>query len=427
VSNYAAFGTVSPTTVTLAPGASSAVSVTATTPSSAGDASGAVLLNAGHGTTTIPVLLRSLIDVARGGAFSGVLTGGNGRPPGDAQIAYYQFAVGPGRKYLSANLTLANDPGDDVVGYLVAPDGETAGFATNTYITKETSETLDTVNGRGLSLYAIRPAAGRWTLIIDLTSTVGNELADRFAGAVRFAAIPVSASGLPDSAARKLTPGRSVTVPVTIKNTGSAAEDFFVDPRLTSSRTYTLAGIGSPLKLPLMIASSQTWYVPTQTTTLHVTAKASVPVMFDYQPASDDPDLESTSSGDDAAATLEAPFITPGAWNAYPSEIAAGGYPAKGGKAGTVTMTITAVTQAFDPTIKSGPGDFWLGALTSPPPWHPFVIAAGQTRAIDVTIKPSGKAGTVVRGYLYIDDYMNAGQVESGSEITAIPYAYTIG
>jgi hypothetical protein len=199
------------------------------------------------------------------------------------------------------------------------------------------------------------------------------------------------------------------------------------DPRLASARTYTLAQIGSPLSLPLPVASSQTWYVPTQTTTLHVTAKASVPVMFDYQPASNDPDLASTSSGDDAAATLQAGFVTPGAWNAYPSQIAAGGYPAKGGTAGTVTMAVSAVTQAFDRTVTSAPGDFWLGALVTPAPWHPFVIVPGQTRTIEVTIRPSGRPGTVVRGYLYLDDYMDAGMVEAGSEITAIPYAYTIG
>jgi hypothetical protein len=56
-----------------------------------------------------------------------------------------------------------------------------------------------------------------------------------------------------------------------------------------------------------------------------------------------------------------------------------------------------------------------------------FAINPGQTRTIDMTIKPSGKAGTVVRGDLYVDDSTVIGQVESGSEIAVIPYAYTIG
>jgi hypothetical protein len=199
-----------------------------------------------------------------------------------------------------------------------------------------------------------------------------------------------------------------------------------VDPRLSSTRTYTLAGI-SPLRLPLPEAASDQWTVPTQTTTLRVTAKASLPVMFDYEPAAGDPDLVSTSSGDDAVGTLSASFITTGIWYAYPSEIAADGYPAKGGKAGTVSMTVTAVTQAFDTTITSGPGDAWLGALNPSVSSNPFVITPGQTRTIDVTIKPSGKAGTVVRGDLYVDDSTDAGAVQSGSEIAEIPYTYKIG
>jgi hypothetical protein len=381
-----------------------------------------VVLSSGHGATTIPVTLRGLVNVARGGAFSGVLTGGNGRPPGEGQVAYYQFSVPAGRGAIAADMTLANDPAVQVIGYLVAPDGETAGFGSNTYATAQAS-----VNGRGLSLYAIRPAAGTWTLIIEFTAPVaGNELTDPYTGTVRFAAIPVSAQGLPDSSAKKLTPGKAVTVPVEIKNTGASAEDFFVDPRLTASRTYTLFDI-SPLRLPLPDGSDNNWLVPTQTTTLRVTAKASLPVMFDYQPTMSDPDLVSTSSGDDAEGTLSASFITPGAWSGNPSEIVTGGYPAAGGKAGTVSMAVTAVTQAFDTTITSAPGDYWLGALYPSVTSQPFVINPGQTRTIDVTIKPKGKAGTVVRGYLYVDDSTNPGAIQSGCEIAAIPYTYKIG
>jgi hypothetical protein len=161
-----------------------------------------------------------------------------------------------------------------------------------------------------------------------------------------------------------------------------------------------------------------------------VTAKASLPVTFTYMPATGDPELVATSSGDRAASTFSASPITPGMWSGYPSEIpAADGYPAKGGKAGTVTMTITAVTQKFDTTITSGPGDFWLTYVRQSARWEPFVVNPGRTRTIDVTIRPSGKAGTVIRGDLYVDEYTSAGtQVTSGgSEVAELPYAYKIG
>jgi hypothetical protein len=89
-------------------------------------------------------------------------------------------------------------------------------------------------------------------------------------------------------------------------------------------------------------------------------------------------------------------------------------------------MTATVVAQTFNTSITSGTGDFWVSVLNNLAPGT-FVINPGQTRTIDVTIKPSGKAGTVVRGELYVDDWLEAGFVYSGSEITEIPYTYKIG
>ncbi len=79
-------------------------------------------------TTTLPVTLRSMIDVRHGGAFSGVLTGGNGRGSAHTgQQDYYEFQVKHSEADITANVDLTNDTGDNVGAYLIDPNGNVAG------------------------------------------------------------------------------------------------------------------------------------------------------------------------------------------------------------------------------------------------------------------------------------------------------------
>ena len=88
----------------------------------------------------MPVTLRGQVPVGlgRSGKFSGVLTGGNGRAPGEGQVAAYSFAVPSNLPVLLRNIdvdvVLANDPANQVSGYLVAPGGETMGYGSS-YLT----------------------------------------------------------------------------------------------------------------------------------------------------------------------------------------------------------------------------------------------------------------------------------------------------
>ena len=164
---FISFGTVSPSTTTLAPGASTTVTYTATAPAAAGDYAAALELSSSlGGPTSIPVVLRSLVNPSAGGAFSGVLTGGNGRPGNVGEDNYFSFAVPPGTGAVSAALALASDPlggtgGVSVGAYLVSPDGNVVGSGQNYDITQGDSGTT----GRRWRRPCSSPtrAPGRWS------------------------------------------------------------------------------------------------------------------------------------------------------------------------------------------------------------------------------------------------------------------------
>jgi Peptidase inhibitor I9 len=445
---FAPFGSVSPSNIVLAPGASKTVTVSATTPAQPGDSAGSIVLTStgggfdptlGFESTSIPVTLRSMLNIAGGGTFSGTLTGGNGRPPGEGQVDYYQFQVGSGVKNVTANVSLTNDATDPVGAYLVSPNGDVEGYGQNFLETGDfNTGSISLTPGTSLTAYSLNPAVGTWTLIVEFASPVaGDETSQPYTGNVKFNNVSASAAGLPDSASTTLPSGVPVTVPVSITNNGAAPEDFFVDPRLNSTTSMSLAtqfgttqtGIALPPK------GNPDWLVPTQTSSVSVSASATLPIQFDFSPATGDPDLSSAppGAGPLCTTTPSGSFtpggnVTAGIWDAVPSEC--GPYPPGGAPAGTANMAMTATAKAFDPAVTSSVGDFWQLATNPAASFSLFVINPGATATINVTITPSAAAGTVVSGNLYVDaftgDVPPYGQV-TGDELAALPYTYTVG
>ena len=89
-----------------------------------------------------------------------------------------------------------------------------------------------------------------------------------------------------------------------------------------------------------------------------------------------------------------------------------------------------ATTEAFDTTATSPVGDFWKFGITSlakSASYNLFAVNPGQTRTLTLTIKPTGQAGTLVQGTLYVDDFGDSLQFLSGSQLVAIPYEYKVG
>ncbi len=91
---------------------------------------------------------------------------------------------------------------------------------------------------------------------------------------------------------------------------------------------------------------------------------------------------------------------------------------------------MSATFRAFDPAVTSDTGDLEQASLNPATTFSPVVIQPGQSATVHVTITPSGSAGTVVTGTLYVDDFLTNvppyGQ-QGANEMAAIPYTYTIG
>jgi hypothetical protein len=425
---FVKFGSVSPSAFTLSAGASRTVAVTARTLSSPGDEAGSIVFrSATGGSGSIPVALRSVLQVSRGGAFHGTLTGGNGRPPGEGQVEYYLFRVGRGVHDITANVSLANDAANPVAAYLISPDDNALGFGQNSTNGHQT---------RSLTAYTLNPRPGTWTLIVAFTEpVVGNEVSQPFHGNVRFNNVKVSAPGLPHSLSTKLAAGVPVTVAVKVTNNGAAPAGFFVDPRLNASASITLAGLDATTGLTLpLIGNPPLWFVPSQASAVSVAQTASLPAMFDFGPNQGDPDLSSHNPGPGPlCATTAAGSYAPsggriqvGVWFATPSEC--GPYPGPA-PAGTASSAMTVRAKRFDTAVSSSTGDIMLAAINPAATVSPVVINPGHSAVIKVIIKPSGSSGTKVRGTLYVDDLLDNvppyGQF-TADELAGLGYSYTI-
>ena len=424
---FISFGSVFPSTVSVGPGQSQTVTVSATIPGDPGDSSGSIVLSDG---TSIAVTLRGLVGVASGntGTFSGTMTGGNGRSNGEGQLQYYQFSVPSGVTDITASVSLSNDPGDPVGLYLISPDGDALGYGQNS------------VNGNyGLSAtaYTLDPAAGTWTLIVDFAEpAVGNELSQAYSGTIAFDGVHVSASALPDSATITLPAGKALTVPVSVTNNGAAPEFIFTDARLDTSKTYTLVPV-SPSLFSVPVPDNGTppvFIVPTQTSSVSVSQTSSQPAMFDFGPVSGDPDILSAGTGagrlcGSTAGASYAPAggqVTPGEWSSDPS--LCGPYP-RAATVGTATDAITVQARAFDPAVTSPTGDVWLQATNAASFATAVLVNPGQTVTINMTITPDAAAGTVVSGDVYVDTFdggIPPYGAASGDQMAELPYEYTV-
>jgi hypothetical protein len=437
VSQFEPAGSISPSSLTLAAGATGSATLRVTSPAAAGDTDQSVVVASGGTRTTIPVTVRTTVPTTKsGGTFHGSLTGGNGRADVQAQANYYTFTVPKGAKNIHAEVNLATDPNDILTGYLIDPTGQNLGYSSN--VTEDGTGTPEST--QSVDLYHARPAPGKWTIALQWANPVsGLELQEPFTGKIRFGALPISGN-LPSGS--KLKSGKTYKYTVTIHNSGNAPEAYFADPRLNATETIALpnqnsaAVNASDMTLPLPAASGSGgpafpyYLVPAETSQISESLTGSAPVDFDSSYFPGDPDIEGTQSGDSASLTFSNPEISPGLWDLNPSEI--GPYnTATGAPAVTASASFSAVTKKFDAAVTSSTGDAWSAVEGLSSTLAPVYIPAGGSAKITIKIAASGAAGSKHAGILYVDDLTIAGfggifDDPSGDELVAIPFSYTI-
>jgi hypothetical protein len=437
---WQSFGSLSANSVTLAPGASSSVTLSVATPSQAGDADGSIIAHSSASSpafaavTSIPVTLRSLVPTPSPSmTFTGTLTGGNGREPNTGQTAYYQFKLPSGVSALNASIDTGN-AGNTMFAELVNPGGNAASAAANGLLATTPTGTTEVTPEVGSQLHVINPSPGLWTLAIDFYNAAsGTAVAQPFTVNINDTPVGAFATGLPDG--NHLTAGTPVTAFVNVTNNGTTPEAYFVDARLNDQVKLDLATLtSSTLTLPNVTGLVPEYLVPSHTTALEATASSSAPLFFDVTYPYGDPDLVS-STGKTAAASYSAAGIGAGDWTITPSLVGPTGTQAA--ESVTATTSLTATTAGFDPAVSSPTGDLWLGSTNLATPFTPYVVNPGQSVSIPVTMTPAGNPGSTVTGTIHIADssfvstdlsfHEVFGSSAEGSDVAAFPYSYTIG
>jgi len=462
-SNFAPAGTVSGP-ATLAPGATGTYVVSTTTPLQPGDESAQVAISgtgavSGTAPTTvtagaIPVILRSLIrfplaPAPAGTVFSGTLTGGEGRGDSPAQTLTYAFTVPTGLKDLDLGLSIT-DTNYNLEGILSGPNSQP--LDRQSTITALDSKGQPSQFTNALQFFRRDPAPGRYQFVLVVNDSIsGLQPSIPFSATLRYNGVSVQAPGVPTSTSTQEPSGQPITIPVTVTNTGAAAKDFFVDPRLTQYASLLVAN--QNVSVPLSGSFPQ-FYVPTEANQLSVVAEAmssTNPISMDIlnvngAPPFGNPKPESQETGaPDIQATS---FVDPGTGNAaavaslLAAEVPFGYWKAAPTLVGPYAQTVTPITvsinaavsaQQFDTTARPSSGDGIRYGLNgfSGSGYAPLTLAPGQSGVITVTIVPTGTAGMTVTGNLYVDAFnVNSGAIGSvtgsGDELQAIPYAYQV-
>ena len=379
-------------------------------PSQPGDSAAAIRFR-NPGFPEIPVSLRTLIPTGpNGGSFTGTLTGGNGNHGAPTQT--YSFDVPHGVNNMSLVLELA-ESGYSLTGLLVDPNGMQLSVELNV----DQSGNLQNV----LQQFRANPQPGRWRFLLQYDLSSGNRTSVPFTARIGFNTAQIMAS-LPNSSGVTLSAGGgSVTVPITVTNTGAVTEAYFADARLRALAWTPLSVAGSPTgTLP---GFGSAFILPPEVDSIQFVAQSSVPITMDaYYANFSAPDIYARKvAPDTVVASLNVPEVPFGLWFVFPALI--GPFGATGAPTTPIGTAAFALMQPFDPAVSADSGDIWADLTLDTNTYNPLVLAPGQSGTINLVITPSAPVGSIVSGYIYVDTFEFVGM---GDEVVRIPYSYTV-
>ncbi len=441
------FGSVSPATINLAPGAGSAITATFSMPSQPGDSAVALRLNpsstgSSNNEPEVPITLRTLVSLGpNGGSFTGTLTGGNGLlgpyqtfefdvPAGPSNVANGPNYGPSGPSNMSLDLHIA-DSGYLLEGLLVDPQGMQLSVQGNVDVNGNVQSTLQQ--------FCDHPQPGRWHFVLlQNFYSSGNQTSLPFTARIRFNSAEYSAPKVPNNSHYRISASAGpVTIPISVTNNGALTEWYFADIRLDTLATEQLStGLCSNSQtLPEICIYT---ILPPEVAGVAFVAQSSVPITMEAVNLAgeggyfsgptfgltESPALYARPVGNNTVvASLSEPEVPWGEWLIFPSLI--GPYGPSGAPTEPVQTSAFALMKPFDSTMVADTGDAWLVLTAGSDIFNPLVLAPGQSGTINLTITPDpSKVGQTVKGCIYLDTYSNT--FFTGDEVARIPYTYTI-
>ncbi|HKD95753.1 MAG TPA: S8 family serine peptidase [Gaiellaceae bacterium] len=429
---------VKPVSKAVGPGKSVSFSVKVPTPATPGFWTGAVVFHSNRQQSlgTIPVVSEAKVPVTakKAGKFTGTLIGGNGRFGFFAQQLSYQFTVPKGVKDLDVNMTASHE-GYLLLGQLVDPHG----MAVDQQMSfTQVNSFGDSDNVKAVQLVWANPASGTWKVDVanGLPFLPGLDVYSGLThatlhGVVSFNTSKVSASGMPSGT---LTPGKTVTAHVKVKNTGAEPETYQLDPRTNTQTQYAAQSAGNTDgTLPVQLTDSVPQYLVSPfSSQLKVTTSTtgSTPIEFDVSSFWGAPDIASPpSTGGTTSVTVSNPFASE--WATAPTEIGPYGSPATSEDYST---SATVTTLGFDQNADPDTGDVWADVVGGANEGvNPLFLKPGQSGTMNITFTvPAGTAGTTISGEVPVETFgvnsFTTGFGDWSSDVLSVlHYSYTLG